>query len=359
MAVEEKTNIVKTAITRQQMGDAHLEIYTKTFNGNVVLEAFTLASLAEVLGMPMSTMEGRYARAKLHRLKVDIPMSSGRPARGFPLAMLEQVIQYVMTPGAQVVSTPNSDTMEMKLHRITGDLIPVYHDGKPYFTLAAMAEHFGVSATTIRNKLQKAGLMRRLVNLGSGMYGGRPVRAMPESGMADVRMAIEEGARFQTELDRILSSATRKETGRQYVADNVVQHTPPPRGSMRAWDGETLAPVVPMKPVNGVNYKRDTFDSDALAQELAAELDAIMAGAPKAVSGTVATVAAEPVQPAPEPDAAVIRRQAWEWQLNALSGVAEEPTDQDLRDTCEMMELDRAESERFIGEVKAARAGRA
>lgn len=364
MSTTEQNNVLQTTIRRQQMGSSYLEIYTKTLNGQIMLEAFTLASLAEVLGWPMSTMEGRYARAKLHKFKIDIPMRSGRPARGFPLAMLDLVIQYVTTPGLRVESSPNSDTFQIPKPVVAGELVPTYYDGKRYFTLPAMADHYGVSSTTIRNKLAKAGLLRRMVTLGSNPQGGRPRRGMPESAMGDVSLALDQGVQFKTELDRIMASAVHgRPKGADYAAQHMPPHTPPVRGSMQAYDNEKLAPVVPISQprLNAVNTRptpRITtggFDSKAMADELMAELSTLMTLSKPSAPAKAGTVA-QPAQPsvATSDDPHVIKRQAWEWQAKALADV-ESLSDGDLRDTCEMLGLDKAAAERFVGEVKAAR----
>ena len=163
--MEDATTYVRaleTKITRHQSGAGYLEVHTKLVSGVKVMEAFTLASLAEVMDMPMSTMEGRYARAKLHYWKVDIPTGSGRPQRGFPLPLLAEVVNMVRTPGASVKYSPNGDVL-VKPGRVEGvaPLVPVYHNNKPHFTIAALADHFGYSATTIRNMLGDQRPIRR------------------------------------------------------------------------------------------------------------------------------------------------------------------------------------------------------
>lgn len=354
---------VENKITRRQMGNAYLEVHEKFAYGEKIMDAFTLQSLAEVLEMPMSTMEGRYARARLHRWKVDIPTRAGRPQRGFPMALLEEVIALIHTPGASVQSTSSGDTItNTPLHKGVAALVPTYFEGKEFFTITAIAEHFGVSNTTIRNKLRKAGLNRRLVNLGSSLHGGRPRRAMPASVMGDVKMAIVDGARFATELDRILANTGReREVAKAEMRAAVIPHTPPPRGSLRAWDQDTLAPVVPTRPamastVNTVNPSRPPFDSEQAAKELAAELEEIFGQSqPYVATSAAAPTPTKAPAVATSEDPHVIMRQAWEYQVQGLAAQAEEPTAGELRDTCEMLQLDKEAAERFVGEVEAAR----
>lgn len=365
--MEDQTAYVRaleTKITRHQSGAGYLEVHTKFVAGEKVLEAFTLASLAEVLDMPMTTMEGRYARARLHYWKVDIPSGSGRPVRGFPMALLAQVVEMIRTPGACVKHSPNGDSIT-KPKRTKGltDLVPTYYNNKPHFTISALADYYGYSSTTIRNKLQKAGLMRRLVNIGSSAQGGRPTRAIPESALGDVELAIVDGVKFMTEVDRIIASTGRQRAeAKEHMKGAIAPHTPP--APLRTFDPaavEGRGQVIPW-PVNAVNPRRqsDTFDSAALADEVAAELDAIFASA-KAPDHETTPLATDrqPTTTVPSPseveDPHVIARRMWEMQLEALADQAEEPTPAEYRETCEMLALDKAASERFVAEVKLAR----
>lgn len=352
---------LETKITRHQSGAGYLEVHTKYANGQKIMEAFTLASLAEVLDMPMTTMEGRYARARLNHWKVDIPTGTGRPTRGFPLAQLADVVHLIRTPGAFVKYTPNGDEINKQQRDVAAaPLVPTYHLNKPYFTMQALADHFGYSATTIRNKLQKAGLMRRMVNLGTSPHGGRPSRGIPESALADVKLAIVDGAKFITEIDRVIASAGgQREQAKEYVRENIAPHTPPPAGSVRAWDHDTLAPVIPLNAVNPP--KRTTaarqVSTDQIADEVAAELESIIAqhakpepyAPPLAGDRTPAETVPSPAEPEVDMEALVAMHR------ETLIGAAEEPTEQDYADTVYMLNLSKADADQFVAEVKAAR----
>lgn len=366
----ENSNLViasQTKIKKVQYGKHFLIVHEKYVDGQLVGEAFTLESLVHCMGIPKSTVEGRYARGRLCNWKVDMPNGYGRPARGFPLALLDQVVHILQTPGARVNVEPNQDTVRVgRAPRAVSELRPTYHQGAPYYTVPDLAAHFGYSETTIRKKLDKAGLLRKQVDLTASLNGGRPKRGFPQSLLGSVRLAICENVSFKDKADIIMSrtSGLLNASQREMVG-HITPHTPPAKGSMREWDNDTLAPVVPMRPLNSVNpqptfvARRDTFDAQAVADELAAELEAIVANDRQPTSPQV--VSAPPRLEAimePEDDPAEIKRQAWAWQVNALSGMEEEPSAQDLRDTCEMMALDKAESERFIEEVKTARLAR-
>jgi hypothetical protein len=169
------------ARTTEPAGAGSLEIFTAYVDGVEVSKAFTLASLADVLGLPLPTIEGRYVRAKLKLWKIDIPSRAGRPTRGFPYSRLQDVLTILRTPGAVVKHDPNAGAI---IPMRGGDAFPLVvtkHEGHDYYTVPALADHFCVSPTTIRKKLTSAGLMNRAVNLATNQQGGRPARGFPAS----------------------------------------------------------------------------------------------------------------------------------------------------------------------------------
>lgn len=364
-------------ISHVKMGEGYLEVRTALRGDTVLSETFTLASLGEVLGMPKSTLEGRYIRGNLKYWKVDIPMPAGRPARGFLKAQLQDVINILTTPGARVEHTPNrSDVSGLRVSRM--DLIPTFQGGERFYTTQAIADHFGLSATAVRHKLQKSGLYRRMTFLGSGPHGGRPRRAAPASMMADVKMAIADGATFKHELDRMMLPPGARTEAREYVRDHTAPHTPPPRGSMRAFDDETLSPVMPLTPLNSVNSipaVDSGYDAAAADAELAAALDelsfrpnrgvvdsaggASVAGSPaesetpaKPNGGAMDEASVRAAEAAErEANLVVMRRR----HLEALTELDRDVTAEELRFTAEMVYDTKPEQDAFIASVRAAR----
>lgn len=148
-------------------------------------ELFTLASLADVLGISRTTLEGRYNRtnAKIH--KVDIPNGPGRPIRGFRMDLLETIIHAFTSSGASfaghAVNTPPPEP---------GTAQFTEYKGERYYTPAALADYYGVSVSTIRNRLRDSGMMGRLVNLVEHPRAGRPPVALHEKDLADAHLAI-------------------------------------------------------------------------------------------------------------------------------------------------------------------------
>lgn len=293
---------VKTEITKHVAGKGTLEVHAKYVNGVKIQEVFTLESLADVMGMSMSTMEGRYARAKLHYWNTPISTRAGRPKRAFPFEHLSKVVNMLRTKHAFVQHHTNGEAIAMNPNAsMMGPLVPIRYDGKLYFTAQALADYFGVSPTTIRNKLRKSGLHRRMVNLGSGVNGGRPTRAIPESAIGDVKMAVVDGVQFQSEIDRIVAGNAGRAQAKHEMSAAV------DTGNVRAlhtakinavnWN-DTHPPAVaaPLAPV--ISHRAggsDVFDTT----DLMAQLDAWSATAKIPVFGDLQTGTLISSKPAP------------------------------------------------------------
>lgn len=347
-----------TTVRYETMGKGRLKIRGAYKDGQLIGEAFTLESLAHVLDMPMSTIDGRYARGKLAKWSVPIINGYGRPARGFPLPLLNDVIAIITTKGACVGHDVNgSGPAQIKPVRQANDLRPEYFAGQQYFTVPSLSYAFGYSETTIRKKLERAGLMCKFVNLASPEFGGRPKRGIPAKYLADVKLAITEGVTFMTGMERALHAAGYEQAKADMQA-SIAPHEPPPPNSLRAWDRSTMAPVVPVKPpVNAVN---PAFDADLEVGDLMAQLEHIVATAMKVPAATIGAApdhVPAPSTGAPEEEPHVIAQRMWEMQRDALVAQDDEPTPAEYRDTCDMLALDKAASERFVAEVKAARGG--
>lgn len=200
--------VARMTVRYIQMGKGHLKIYTRTVNDVVVLEAFTLASLADCMGLAVGTLEGRYHRGRLFNWKVDIPTGTTRPVRGFPLAQLKEVMTILSTRGARVEGA-GTNTERVTSGRVgNGARYPlqyVIHNGRRYITIPALADHYGVSTTTIRGKLVRSGLLSKGENLNSPSQGGRPRRGWPASMEAQLVDAIENGAQFLSEIQTVFN----------------------------------------------------------------------------------------------------------------------------------------------------------
>lgn len=203
--------VARMTVRYVQMGKGHLKIYARTVNDVPVMEAFTLASLADCLGLPAGTIEGRYHRGRLFNWKLDIPTGESRPVRGFPLQMLEQVITILTTRGARVEGAGTNEERVARAGPSSARFPLKYetHAGKRYITIPALADHYGVSVTTIRNKLTKAGMLGQAVNLSAPAQGGRPRRGFRESQYSQLVDSIENGAQYLNEVEQTFRRATQ------------------------------------------------------------------------------------------------------------------------------------------------------
>lgn len=272
------TAITERRIIYEQMGKGHLRVFELYLAGELISRAFTLESLASVLGLPPTTIDGRYQRGRLHHWKVDIPMPSGRPARGFPYKLLEQVIKIIMTPKAYVEADPNATRAKAARRGQRGELVAENHMGKPHYTVPALAEAFALSETTIRKKLSKAGLLRYMVDLTPHAHGGRPKKGFPERMLAQVTAAIDFGTTFMSEQDIILARATGAIDRAEKQAREMVEVA-------------ERAAIVPVNTVNtpeptpafrtvGQTHRMPVVDDSEIASWVG-EIDALMAGADK------------------------------------------------------------------------------
>lgn len=166
----------------------NLEVHvTRDEEGNVVNEAFAFASLANVLALPLPTLEGRYNRSNAKTQKINLRTGAGRPARGFPLAMLQQVIDAMLTPGARFAASTAPAAARAQ------PLVATPHNGVMHYTVQSLADHYGVTAQTVRNRVRAAGLDKLMVPLVSPtQQGGRPRLAFKAEDMVSVRIVMED-----------------------------------------------------------------------------------------------------------------------------------------------------------------------
>lgn len=238
-----------------------LEVFLTFSCGQLVQEAFSLDSLPNVLGLAMTTVEGRYVRGHLHLKKVDIPTGAGRPKRGFLMEDFEEIMNVILTKRATLTAkSTNHTTTNSQAY----PLVAEQFGGKGYYTMDALARHFSLSPTTVRNKLTAAGLMNRRVTLGSNPLGGRPKRGFPESMGAQLKLALVDGESFATDIDRVLAGTNGKvESAKQYMTQNTTFQKPSV--------GVRSAGLSLVQPAPGSAEVKP----GAMALDLAAELDRI------------------------------------------------------------------------------------
>ena len=347
---------VEYKIREEQMGEGTLRIFDTYVGGELVASIFTLESLAHVMGMSMSTMDGRYKRARLARWMVPVPSMAGRPMRGFPYKLLDAVIAAIQHPQAFITGDAHGSRVSTPQTRQIGPLTPEYHLNQRYYTYPSLARSFGLSETTVRNKLNRAGLARRFENLGSPPQGGRPKRGIHERHMPEVKLALHDGAKFFTKYDTAMYRAVGAiGQAREEVSRAVVPHTPPAPGSTQAWDSYELAPVH-KKPVNTVNPGA----VDPSVADLMAEIDQIT---DKFEVPPLATPADQPPQMLTPEQADKAQREEERANRRAMIGPMrqqliddpDEPTAELFADTVYALDLTGDDAKAFIESVKQAR----
>lgn len=219
-----------TTIEHRPLLHGHLEVHvTRDAAGNTVREVFTFSSLASVLNLPQATLEGRYTRSNAKTHKINLRTGAGRPARGFPIGLLDQIVDAMTRADSRFAPAavahhpqPDQNTLEY-----------VAFNGEPHFTVQALATYYGVTAPTVRSRVKSAGLDTRMVPAGSGRQGGRPRLAFHKQDLADVHLAMTGNISFATEeatrvahvvhdttaVERELAAAITPE-----VEDNLILH---------------------------------------------------------------------------------------------------------------------------------------
>lgn len=377
---------LETRVREERMGDGLLRVVETYVNGEKFAEVFTLESLAHCMGMPMSTMEGRYKRARLSRWMVPVFGMAGRPMRGFPYKLLEQVIAAIQHPRAFIEQDAQGSRVAIPKRKQMADLVPEYFLNERYYTVPALARAFGLSETAVRYKLNTCGLMRRFQNLAAPPQGGRRKRGIHERHMAEVKLALHDDAKFFTRYDMTLYRASGMlEEARREVKAAIVPHTPPAPNGLQAWDPYELAPVT-KTPVNGVysgandsgQPRRGLDDLD----ELMADIERMSANLdlpPKPVSGEpVAGNTPQPVRversaadgtldhypterearQLEEAQAAANRRALVEPNIELLVKDKDDPTEEELDDTCYALALEGEDAQEFKRRVWEGRAAR-
>lgn len=276
-----------------------LSIIERVIDGEVKDTFFTFDSLTSVLDLPKSTLEGRYARARLSKWKQELQNGYGRPARVFPLHMRDAVINLLLTPGAKVRTAADEDSVEMPHHLETkrgmAPLNSVMYEGARHFTIKALAEHFNYSETTIRKKLERANLLGRMTDLTSSRHGGRPRRGFHEKDLRYVFLAVQndvnfgQGAEAVASRGGVVTSAILKAAHDTSFA-NLAPHTELPKGSLRAWDEARQAPVSALNSVNST-------EPDATTIDIMAALSGLLVDPPAQTTSPQPVIASVPAQP--------------------------------------------------------------
>jgi hypothetical protein len=202
-------------VSYRQAGKGHLELFDVYRGDEHVGQFFSFRSLPEVLGMPLGTLEGRYSRGRLHTAKRDIATGQSRPIRAFPMERFDEIVAVIRTPGARMVSELERVEREHVARGPSGLPLEVRTVGRnKYITLRAVADHYGKSLTTIRTRLDVAGLLKKAqdVYLNPSAHGGRATKCFPAELGEQIKRAIEEKATFHDEIDTALAMAGRRPT---------------------------------------------------------------------------------------------------------------------------------------------------
>lgn len=182
----------------------HLELFDVYQDEQHIGQFFSFRSLPGVLGIPQGTLEGRYARRRLFTVKRDIHTGNSRPIRAFPIERWQEVYAVLTGPSGARFET-DIERREREVTRTVG--VPLEFRtvaGQQYVTLRALADYYGKSLTTIRTRLDVAGLLRhaRDVHLTPTLQGGRATKCFPADMLDKVKAAIEERATFHNEFEQ-------------------------------------------------------------------------------------------------------------------------------------------------------------
>ena len=242
--------------------DGRLRICETHFGGVRTAEYFTFASLVNALSLTQSQAASRYARGRLAAIKVNVPTGQSRPVRGFPLVRLADVVAVLTERGARLT---DSAPPERQRNPPVGNLTATaeYHHGKPYLTIAGMADYFGVSITSVRNKLIANGLMNYAVNLYPIGGGGRPKRgwALEHAELLESVIGSSMGySQFLARSAQALAHSSATSVGASVSRPQLTVVNPTP--------GETLAPHDPPAPAALASQPEAPEDIFADIQEI-------------------------------------------------------------------------------------------
>lgn len=227
------------------LGRGHLITFEySNEDGQVVGEVFTLASMADVLGVTLPVIEARYRRGNLKVWHVDIYTGYSRPIRGFPKDKLDAVLHVLQTRGARVALTPEQQSVEDDARRgqaaVGGQLVPLMVGGEPRYTIQALVTHTGMAESTVRKRLSRAGLLRRMVDLPLSPRGGRAQRAFTAANVDEALMVLAPGftpdGLLRTQIQKEMASVATPQPESQPVPDPVAQPA-----AVSVGDGEAMA----------------------------------------------------------------------------------------------------------------------
>jgi len=357
-------NVIHKKLIRVPFARGQLHVVQTLKGDTVVSEVFTLASLAMAMDMSMAAMNGRYVRAQLRHWNVPVVTGSGRPHRGFPMALLDDVVRLIETKGA-TLSVNGTQTDVTTAPRTVGELVPEYKGGEKYLTVEALATGFSLAPTTIRRRLMDAGIYKRFEPLRAHQFGGRPKLGIHERHWGDI-MLVLQGDTLRRDMRNDPVEMARVNDRRREAATEmrsaVAPHTPPP--GIRSFDADTLAPVVPLR---GAVPAREPLVSQETIDALAADIEATLAGTtvPSFDGMAGGTIAANLAAQRGSQGATALNgvnsegdtmEQMRAMQIEALAKDPDEPSDEELDDTADMLGLTGDDAESFKAEVRRLRA---
>lgn len=176
----------------KRMGKGNLTVFTEFHRdrpATPVRTLFTYNSLESVLGIRQSLLNNRYNKCNMAAVSELIPNEYTRPLRGFPMELLETVIEMAKTGSGEFEGEARTRSA-MRYRSLGDDTVQV--DGRVYLTVASMQAFYGRSQATVYKCMRSSGLSEHFVNLPSRRATGRPPKGLPESFREAARLAIEE-----------------------------------------------------------------------------------------------------------------------------------------------------------------------
>lgn len=127
------------------------------------------ASLTAVLGISRATLNGRYNRCNGQSVTVMIPTGVSKPVRAFEYHLLDLITDVVRKNRGVLTEYGASNKGVVNTEKQTLEVIDgtpyVKVNGEQWLTLLTIANHYNVSETTARRRLQAAGLMGKFTPL--------------------------------------------------------------------------------------------------------------------------------------------------------------------------------------------------
>lgn len=178
-----------------RFGKGYIEVYKRIYpksGGKPDEDFFVYTSLMDALEVTRSHLNNQYIKANMAAVVEFIPTGYGRPVRAFPLGMKEQIAELVTNPGGRrFAGAPRTGGSVVVPH--VGDAPPAVHRGERYYTFDVLAQMYGVSDTTVRKRLRRAGLDRYFTSLSERGQSGRPRRGLHHAFKKAIEAVFEQG----------------------------------------------------------------------------------------------------------------------------------------------------------------------